>query len=81
TIGDDHRKHRKVLMPAFSTINLRAMVPVFYEVAPRVFYFRTNLNIYLFNPRSKVDLYPIFCRTSLELIGRTEIGRSFDRRR
>ncbi|KAJ7646240.1 cytochrome P450 [Mycena rosella] len=60
SIGDDHRKYRKIMIPAFSTANLRGMVPQFYDVAERL------------------DLNAILCRTSLELIGRTGIGYSFD---
>ncbi|KAJ7629841.1 hypothetical protein B0H17DRAFT_962687, partial [Mycena rosella] len=36
SIGDDHRKYRKIMIPAFSTANLRGMVPQFYDVAERV---------------------------------------------
>ncbi|KAJ7712062.1 cytochrome P450, partial [Mycena metata] len=50
----------KTMMPAFSTLNLRGVVPLFYEVAERL------------------DFNSISCRTSLELIGRTGIGYSFD---
>lgn len=36
TIGEEHRKLRKMMMPAFSTANLRGMMPHFYDVAERV---------------------------------------------
>lgn len=36
TTGNEHRRHRKILMPAFSTRNLRSMLPVLYEVTNRV---------------------------------------------
>jgi cytochrome P450 len=36
TEGDHHRKFRKIMIPAFSTANLRRMVPMFYEVVQRV---------------------------------------------
>ncbi|KAJ7701729.1 cytochrome P450 [Mycena metata] len=68
TMGDDHRKYRKTMMPAFSTLNLRGVVPLFYEVAERV---GTLLP-------QQLDFNSISCRTSLELIGRTGIGYSFD---
>ncbi|KAJ7681271.1 cytochrome P450 [Mycena rosella] len=76
TIGDDHRKYRKIMIPAFSTANLRGIVPLFYDVAERA---RDGLiapNISE-GPRM-LDLNAILCRTSLELIGRTGIGYSFD---
>ncbi|KAJ7924234.1 cytochrome P450 [Mycena leptocephala] len=60
TEGDHHRKFRKIMIPAFSTTNLRKMVPMFYEVVQRL------------------DLNNILSRTSLELIGQTGIGYSFD---
>ncbi|KAJ7915749.1 cytochrome P450 [Mycena leptocephala] len=60
TLGDHHRKFRKIMIPAFSTTNLRRMVPIFYEVVQRL------------------DFNNILCRTSLELIGQTGIGYSFD---
>ncbi|KAJ7323895.1 cytochrome P450 [Mycena albidolilacea] len=33
---DDHRKYRKIMMPAFSAANLRGMIPIFYEVAEKL---------------------------------------------
>lgn len=36
TTGEEHRKLRKMMMPAFSTANLRGMMPHFYDVAERV---------------------------------------------
>ncbi|KAJ7195116.1 cytochrome P450 [Mycena pura] len=60
--GDEHRKYRKIMMPAFSTANLRGMVPLFFDVAERV----------------RLDLNSVICRVSMELIGRTGIGYSFD---
>ncbi|KAJ7513200.1 hypothetical protein B0H11DRAFT_1898438 [Mycena galericulata] len=32
---DGHRKYRKTMIPAFSTANLRPMIPLFYEVAEK----------------------------------------------
>ncbi|KAJ7227551.1 cytochrome P450 [Mycena rebaudengoi] len=58
--GDEHRKYRKIMTPAFSTANLRGMVPLFFDVAERL------------------DLNSVLCRASMELIGRTGIGYSFD---
>ncbi|KAJ7137420.1 cytochrome P450 [Mycena crocata] len=76
TAGADHRKHRKTLMPAFSTANLRELVPVFFEVAERA---RDNLIAprVLQGPQT-LDFNALFGRISLELIGRTGIGHSFD---
>ncbi|KAJ6553222.1 cytochrome P450 [Mycena capillaripes] len=76
TVRDDHRKYRKIMMPAFSTANLRGMVPIFYEVAQRT---RDGLiGPHVLDGPQTLDFNSILLRTSLELIGRTGIGRSFD---
>ncbi|KAJ7870888.1 cytochrome P450 [Mycena leptocephala] len=74
TTSDQHRKYRKIMMPAFSTANLRAMIPLFYEVAQRVRLFAKRSRKQL-----QLDFNSIFRRTSLELIGRSGIGYCFDR--
>ncbi|KAJ7486822.1 cytochrome P450 [Mycena latifolia] len=76
TTGDEHRRHRKILMPAFSTENLRGMLPVLYEVAHRL---RDGLiKPHLENGPRELDMNSILSRTSLEFIGRAGIGYSFD---
>ncbi|KAJ7438810.1 cytochrome P450 [Mycena galericulata] len=76
TIGEEHRKFRKTMMPAFSTANLREMVPLFHEVAERV---RDGLiGPHLLDGPQTLEFNSILCRASLELIGRTGIGYSFD---
>ncbi|KAJ7887394.1 cytochrome P450 [Mycena leptocephala] len=77
TVLDQHRKYRKIMMPAFSTANLRGMIPLFYDVAQRA---RDGLIAphVTFTPQT-LDLNSILRRTSLELIGRTGIGYCFDR--
>ncbi|KAJ7458177.1 cytochrome P450 [Mycena latifolia] len=76
TIGADHRKYRKIMVPAFSTANLRGMVPMFYEVAERA---RDGLiSPDVRDGPKMLDLGAILSRISLEMIGRTGIGYSFD---
>ncbi|KAJ7670000.1 cytochrome P450 [Mycena polygramma] len=76
TIGNEHRRHRKIMMPAFSTKHLRGMVPVMYEVAHRL---SNNLiQPHLTAGPRELDMYAILSRTSLEFIGRAGIGYSFD---
>ncbi|KAJ6551032.1 cytochrome P450 [Mycena vulgaris] len=60
----------------YATANLRGMVPLFYEVAEK-------LRDGLIAPNvgetpKKLDVYPMFSRAALELIGRAGIGYSFD---
>ncbi|KAJ7240250.1 cytochrome P450 [Mycena rebaudengoi] len=76
TARDEHRKYRKIMLPAFSTANLRGMVPGFYEVAEKV---RDNLIApYVADGPKRLDFNSISSRTSLEFIGRNGIGYSFD---
>ncbi|KAJ7206941.1 cytochrome P450 [Mycena haematopus] len=76
TTGNEHRRHRKILMPAFSTKNLRGMLPVLYEVAHRL---RDGLiKPHLETGPRELDMYSILSRTSLEFIGRAGVGYSFD---
>ncbi|KAJ7729174.1 cytochrome P450 [Mycena metata] len=76
TEGEHHRKFRKTMIPAFSTANLRRMVPTFYEVVQRA---RDGLiQPFIRDGPQELDLNNILCRTSLELIGQTGIGYSFD---
>ncbi|KAJ7924201.1 cytochrome P450 [Mycena leptocephala] len=74
--GDEHRKYRKIMMPAFSTANLRGMVPLFFDVAERA---RDGLIApHLHDGPQTLDLNSVLCRASMEFIGRTGIGYSFD---
>ncbi|KAJ6495099.1 cytochrome P450 [Mycena sanguinolenta] len=76
TVGEEHRKLRKLMMPAFSTAHLRGMMPHFYDVAERV---RDSLIApqVAAGPR-EVEMASVLTRTSLELIGQSGLGYSFD---
>ncbi|KAJ6457934.1 cytochrome P450 [Mycena sanguinolenta] len=74
--GEAHRKYRKILTPAFSTPNLKEMIPLFYEVAERM---RDGLiGPHVVHGPQMVEFTSILSRTSLEVIGRAGIGYSFD---
>ncbi|KAJ7678650.1 cytochrome P450 [Mycena rosella] len=67
TVGDDHRRYRKIMFPAFSATNLRGIVPLFYAVAEQA---RDGLiapNVR--DGPQMIDLNSIAGRTSLELLG------------
>jgi len=36
TVGDQHKKQRKMLNPVFSTKHLRGMTPTFFTIAKQV---------------------------------------------
>ncbi|KAJ7511898.1 cytochrome P450 [Mycena galericulata] len=76
SVGEDHRRYRKILLPAFAPAKIREMIPLFYEVAERA---RDGLvSPFLAEGPTTLDLNKIVSRTSLEIIGRTGIGYSFD---
>ncbi|KAJ6495089.1 cytochrome P450 [Mycena sanguinolenta] len=76
TMGEEHRQLRKMMMPAFSTANLRGMMPHFYDVAERV---RDGLLVpQVAEGPQEVEMASVLTRTSLELIGQSGLGCSFD---
>ncbi|KAK7014022.1 cytochrome P450 [Favolaschia claudopus] len=78
TTGHEHRRYRKIMMPAFSASNLREMVPILYEVAYRLRDGLIQPQLKHRTGKQEVDLYPILSRASLESIGRAALGHSFD---
>ncbi|KAJ7710409.1 cytochrome P450 [Mycena rosella] len=76
SIGEDHHRYRKILVPAFATGKIREMIPLFYEVAEKA---RDGLiSPFLHDGPRELDLNNVLNRTSLEMIGRTGVGYSFD---
>ncbi|KAJ6574605.1 cytochrome P450 [Mycena capillaripes] len=76
SVGADHHRYRKIITPAFATGTIREMIPLFYEVAEKA---RDGLiSPFVSDGPRKLDLNNILGRTSLEVIGRTSIGYSFD---
>ncbi|KAF8809815.1 cytochrome P450 [Phlegmacium glaucopus] len=75
TLGDHHRKQRKMLNPVFSIAHMRGMIPTFYDVSYKLrdaFAHRTKDG-----PR-EIDVLSWMARTALELIGQSGLGYSFD---
>ncbi|KAL1663457.1 cytochrome P450 [Schizophyllum commune] len=64
TLGEKHRKQRKLMNPVFSIAHMRNMIPMFQEMTED-------------GPR-EVDVLHWMSRTALELIGRNGLGYSFD---
>ncbi|XP_006462835.1 hypothetical protein AGABI2DRAFT_144299 [Agaricus bisporus var. bisporus H97] len=75
TIGEQHRKQRKMLNPVFSIHHMREMIPLFYEVTNRL---RVALKKKLDNGPKEIDVFHWTSRTALELIGQSGMGFSFD---
>ncbi|KAJ7152027.1 cytochrome P450 [Mycena filopes] len=74
TTGKEHRRHRKILMPAFSTKNLRRMLPRRRRATS--FVMDSLIPTLKAGPR-ELDMYSILSRTSLEFVGRAGVGYSF----
>ncbi|RXW17120.1 hypothetical protein EST38_g8727 [Candolleomyces aberdarensis] len=75
TIGDHHRKQRRMLNPVFSNAHMRDMVPIFYDVTYKL---RDAISQLASQGPCEVDLLSWMSRTALELIGQAGLGYSFD---
>ncbi|KAL1670105.1 cytochrome P450 [Schizophyllum commune] len=75
TIGDDHKKQRKLMNPVFSTAHMRNMIPLFQDVVAAL---RSTLEKSTDKGAKEIDMLHWTSRTALELIGRTGLGYSFD---
>ncbi|KAJ7127137.1 cytochrome P450 [Mycena epipterygia] len=75
TLGEQHRKQRKMLNPVFSVAHLRNMVPLFYGVGKRL---RDVLESKVQNGPQEVDLLLWMSRTALELVAQAGLGYSLD---
>ncbi|KAF5360341.1 hypothetical protein D9756_005086 [Leucocoprinus leucothites] len=72
TLGEQHKKQRKMLNPVFSTGH---MPPIFYEVTGRLQ--KAFMNQVKNGPK-EIDMLHWMSRTALELIGQSGMGYSFD---
>ncbi|KAL1723975.1 cytochrome P450 [Schizophyllum commune] len=75
TIGDHHKKQRKLMNPVFSTAHMRNMIPLFQDVVAAL---RSTLEKQTDKGAKEIDMLHWTSRTALELIGRTGLGYSFD---
>ncbi|KAI0667375.1 cytochrome P450 [Trametes maxima] len=75
TVGETHRKQRKLLNPVFSSKNLQRVTPVFYEVVGRLV---TGIHALVADGTVEVDMAEYLSRAALELAGKATIGHSFD---
>ncbi|KAI9069672.1 cytochrome P450 [Trametes sanguinea] len=75
TLGDHHRKQRKMLNPVFSINHMRHMTPIFYDVCHKL---RTAVEARVRSGDAEVDMVGWMGRTALELMGQAGLGYSFD---
>ncbi|KAI0666339.1 cytochrome P450 [Trametes maxima] len=87
TLGDQHRRQRKMLNPVFSTKHLREMQPLFYEIVhktrdaimTRVRAGEATLGSAKgTSPGVELDMLSWMGRTTLEVLGQAGLGYSFD---
>ncbi|KAK7038695.1 hypothetical protein VNI00_010579 [Paramarasmius palmivorus] len=75
TLGEHHRKQRKMLNPVFSTAHMRDMIPTFNEITLKL---RDSLARKVQGGAQEVDMLSWVSRTALELVGQSGLGYSFD---
>ncbi|KAI0718774.1 cytochrome P450 [Cerioporus squamosus] len=77
TLGDHHRKQRKLLNPAFSIAHMRRMIPIFNAVGHKLV---EGIEDRIRDKPIAVELDMLswMGRTALELIGQAGLGYSFD---
>ncbi|KAF9224530.1 cytochrome P450 [Gyrodon lividus] len=75
TLGDHHRKQKKMLNPVFSISHMRYMTPIFREVATNL---RNTIAEKVKHGPREIDVLEWLTRTALELVGQSGFGCSFD---
>ncbi|KAF8969648.1 cytochrome P450 [Flammula alnicola] len=75
TLGEQHRKQRKMLNPVFSIAHMRNMVPIFYNITYKL---RDAFSSMVKDGPQEIEVMSWMARTALELIGQSGLGYSFD---
>ncbi|KAL1658452.1 cytochrome P450 [Schizophyllum commune] len=75
TLGEDHRRQRKLMNPVFSTSHIRSMTYFALLISSQL---RTSLETLTKDGPREIDMLDWISRTALELIGRSGLGHSFD---
>ncbi|PCH40502.1 cytochrome P450 [Wolfiporia cocos MD-104 SS10] len=75
TLGEQHRKQRKLLNPVFSVNHIRKLTPIFYNIVHKL---RAGMAAEISKGAREIDALHWFGRAALELIGQGGLGYSFD---
>ncbi|KAH9949896.1 cytochrome P450 [Amylocystis lapponica] len=75
TLGEHHRKQRKLLNPVFSVGHMRYMLPIFYRVVDQL---RDAISVQVSTSPREIDVLNWMGRAALELVGQGGLGYSFD---
>ncbi|KAI0355161.1 cytochrome P450 [Trametes cingulata] len=75
TLGEQHRRQRKMLNPLFSAKHLREMTPIFTQIIHKL---EKAITSRVKDGPQELDMLGWMGRTALELIGQGGLGHSFD---
>ncbi|KAF8069171.1 cytochrome P450 [Lyophyllum atratum] len=75
SLGERHRRQRKMLNPVFSIAHMRNMVPIFNDVAQKL---EQAIKFNITNGAQDIDILHWMSRAALEMIGQSGLGYSFD---
>lgn len=75
TMGDHHKKQRKMLNPVFSTVHMRKLTPTFFGIAYRL---RDVLTRVTADNPQEVEMVSWITRAAMEFVGLAALGQSFD---
>ncbi|KAI0247114.1 cytochrome P450, partial [Lactifluus subvellereus] len=74
TLGDQHRRQRKLLNPVFNVKHMRYMIPIFHTVVRQL---REKLDSTLSSGPQEINIVGWMGKVALELIGQAGLGYSF----
>ncbi|ESK88070.1 cytochrome p450 [Moniliophthora roreri MCA 2997] len=80
TTGEVHKRQRKLVMPVFSVAQLKALTPLFYDIAEKLsdVLSRESNSQYHHTGKSVLDMNEWMSRVALESVGQAVLNYSFD---
>ena len=75
TVGERHRKQRRMLNPVFSIAHMRHMLPIFYNITCKL---QEAISVRVKDGQQEIDMLDWMGRTALELVGQGMMGYSSD---
>jgi cytochrome P450 len=75
TIGNHHKKQRKLLNPVFSAKHVSSLSPLFYNITRKL---RNAVAKRVANGPQELDMLDWVSRAALEIIGVAGMGHSFE---
>ncbi|KAJ3537263.1 hypothetical protein NMY22_g5663 [Coprinellus aureogranulatus] len=75
TLGDRHKRQRKMLNPVFSVAHIKKMIPTFFSVTGNL---QDAILSRTADGPAEVDMVQMMSRTAFELISQCGLGKSFN---